>query len=164
MNKKNQLILIFSLISLTVFGSVIIRYEKLRKSDRTVYLKLAPRDPRSIMQGDYMTLRYNITRERRSQRANELSPPSLGYIVCISDSGTATAMRIQKKKKPLNKGEFLIRYRMIQGDISIGSEEFFFQEGRGKAFAQARFAKVSISDKGKISLLGLYDRQKSEIK
>ena len=38
--------------------------ERLISSGEVVYLELAPVDPRSLMQGDYMSLRYRSTSPR----------------------------------------------------------------------------------------------------
>lgn len=159
MDKKNRLLLLFSVITLAIFGTIIVQRESLRAEDRTVLLQLAPRDPRSIMQGDYMVLRYSITRNRPDDRKQKK-----GFVVCREKDGVAERIRTQKKRTPLADDEFVIQYRMVQFDMSIGPDEFFFQEREGGKYARARFAKVAVSDEGQISILGLYNNSKEEIK
>ena len=52
---------------LAVFNVAIYRNERLLASGETLYLELAPVDPRSLMQGDYMRLRYAVERSDRPQ-------------------------------------------------------------------------------------------------
>ena len=50
--------LVLGLAAWSVLG-----FETLLRQGRTVYLELAPVDPRSLMQGDYMALSYQLERE-----------------------------------------------------------------------------------------------------
>ncbi|MDO5650651.1 MAG: GDYXXLXY domain-containing protein [Moraxella sp.] len=47
-------------LSFAVFGTSIIAYENHLTTGKVIYVELAPVDPRSILQGDYMQLEYNI--------------------------------------------------------------------------------------------------------
>ena len=59
-----KLILVLSLIiTLITIGLSVANREKLLKNGEAVLFELAPMDPRSIMQGDYMTLNYRTTLE-----------------------------------------------------------------------------------------------------
>src|ERR1700754_1132632 len=51
------LVLILGIANWAILGR-----ERLKASGTLVYLELAPVDPRSLMQGDYMALRYAIDR------------------------------------------------------------------------------------------------------
>jgi len=55
----------FTLVVLLTVNYIIIQKEDTISDGRTMLLKLAPRDPRSLIQGDYMVLRYEIAREIR---------------------------------------------------------------------------------------------------
>ena len=47
--------IVLALVNLQIFGK-----EAIIRDGRTVLLRLAPVDPRSLIQGDYMALRYGI--------------------------------------------------------------------------------------------------------
>jgi uncharacterized membrane-anchored protein len=61
MKKYKWIIILVNLIILLgLFTNSIIEKETLLADGKLILLELAPADPRSLMQGDYMRLRYNI--------------------------------------------------------------------------------------------------------
>ncbi|MEY4484068.1 MAG: hypothetical protein RL693_1520, partial [Verrucomicrobiota bacterium] len=50
---------------------LIFQKEQTLANGRQVFLKLAPVDPRSLMQGDYMSLRYEIARKFEPEKINK---------------------------------------------------------------------------------------------
>lgn len=158
--KFKKLILGISVIA--VFFSVgvsVVSREKLLKNGKTVLFELAPVDPRSIMQGDYMTLNYKITRVE-----NDNKVPPRGYIVFTTDGlNVAKYIRFQKSREPVNEDEMIIRYFCHKRDISIGSESFFFQEGDADIYARARYGGIKVAKSGESILFGLFDENRNEI-
>ena len=72
-----------------VFGGVnwqIANKERLRANGQTVYLELAPIDPRSLMQGDYMALNFAVAR-------------AIGTFVSREDSGSHTAILVLDQRR-----------------------------------------------------------------
>ena len=60
-NSVKKILLIINIIILFVItGFSAMKEENYKKLDSYFYLELAPVDPRSILQGDYMTLNYDI--------------------------------------------------------------------------------------------------------
>jgi uncharacterized membrane-anchored protein len=53
-----SLVVILALVNWSIFGK-----EKQLAEGKIVYLDLAPVDPRSLMQGDYMALRFQLANE-----------------------------------------------------------------------------------------------------
>jgi len=142
--------------AILVFGGLgfaITQKETILRHGQTAYLDLAPRDPRSLMQGDYMALRYRIA----SWVSSTASPD--GCVVLVNDArGVSQYLRIQDAE-PLAPGEFLLRYRRRHGNVRLGSDAFFFQEGTGPLYTQARFGEFRISPKGEALLVGLRDAE-----
>ncbi|MGD1984388.1 MAG: GDYXXLXY domain-containing protein, partial [Chromatiaceae bacterium] len=59
---------LFVLVAMTVAILVFVNLQIMQKEDiiengETLLLRLAPQDPRSLLQGDYMALRYAMTRD-----------------------------------------------------------------------------------------------------
>ena len=159
--KKYQLILIVvNLVIVLGFYHYSMRQkEQTLESGKLVLLPLAPVDPRSLMQGDYMALRYAIAPESTSDY------PDRGYYVVALDSGViARRIRIQPNTSPLSSNEYLIRYKKESWRHSIGAESYFFQEGQGEKFEQAKFGGLRIDNKGNSVLVGLYDEHRNLIK
>ena len=70
--------------------------------------KLAPVDPRSLMQGDYMRLRYAISNDFNSDSISKR-----GFcVVTLDEGGVAEKVRIQKHQTPIYDDEFLIEYTL----------------------------------------------------
>jgi uncharacterized membrane-anchored protein len=150
-----NLVLVFGLFNHSLFQK-----EELISEGQLALLELAPVDPRSLMQGDYMVLNYAI-----SEGENRDSLPPRGFCVVKLDSnGVAQKVRIQTKKTPLAADEYLIVYtKEKRGRLHIGAESYFFQEGEGDRYAEAKYGGLQIDREGNSLLVGLYDEERKEI-
>ena len=161
MKKYKWIIILVNLVILLgVFNSSILKEEKLLSEGKLLLLELAPVDPRSLMQGDYMILRYAILR-----RINGDNIAKQGFcVVKLKANGVAERVRIQEGKTPLNKGEHLIKYiSKKRGGINIGAESFFFQEGHAEKYEKAKYGGVKVDEQGNALLIGLYDGELKKI-
>jgi uncharacterized membrane-anchored protein len=161
MKKYKLIIILVNLIF--VLGYInysIFKKETLIKDGQLVLLELAPVDPRSLMQGDYMTLRYKISEVNSSKNISKR-----GFCVVKLDSGAiANKIRFQKDLTPLNEGERLIKYSSPdKWNINIGAESFFFQEGQAEKYEKAKYGGVKIDKNGNSLLVGLYDEHQKKI-
>lgn len=69
---KTAIIIVATLVAiLLLFVKAVGSKESTLKDGKLVLLELAPVDPRSLMQGDYMRLNYAITQEGRSWRTSQ---------------------------------------------------------------------------------------------
>ena len=162
MKKYKWLIIVLNLLILLVyFNFSIAKKETHLKDGKLILLSLAPVDPRSLMQGDYMSLRYSI-----SEDFNEKHLPKRGYcVVKLDKNGVAVRQRFQKNTTPLKQGEYLIEYNSPdQWNVNIGAESFFFQEGQSEKYEKAKYGAVKVDDKGNSLLVGLYDENLKNIK
>lgn len=157
---KWLLIGINGLIVLLFFHYSIYQKETILTRGQLVLLRLAPVDPRSLMQGDYMDLNYEI-----NQTNPEDSVARKGYYVIRLDSGIiATRIRMQEKPTPLSAGEYLLKYaQKTSWRLQIGAESYFFEEGQGGKYEAAAYGGIRIDDKGNSVLIGLYDTHKKLI-
>jgi uncharacterized membrane-anchored protein len=148
------------LILLGLFNNSVFDKEVLLSDGQLVLLELAPVDPRSLMQGDYMNLRYVI-----SENINRDSIPKRGFcIVKLEDDGVAKKVRLQENLTPVNNDEYSIAYTSVKWrGINIGAESFFFQEGTGKKYEEAKYGGLKIDNKGNSLLVGLYDENRKLI-
>jgi uncharacterized membrane-anchored protein len=155
MKKYKWIIILLNLLLLLVyFNHSIVKKEELLKDGQLVLLELAPVDPRSLMQGDYMALRYKI-----SDNIGPEDIPKRGYCVVLLDSsGIAGKIRFQKDLTPLHESEHLIEYTAPDNwNVNIGAESFFFQEGQAGKYEKAKYGGVKIDRDGNSLLIGLYD-------
>lgn len=136
----------------------IISKQKIVNNGREVLLKLRPVDPRSLMQGDYMILRYDETVFPTKDVMKDL--PYSGLIVLTLDaSNLASYVRIDDGK-PLGENEVRLRFRqrLKTGELRYGAESFFFQEGEANRFSKAKYGILHINASGKSILVGLADK------
>ena len=118
-----------------------------------VYLDLEPVDPRSIMQGDYMTLRFRLARDIRStvkplpaEGATDVAP------INIASNQLGSLARAGET------GNIRIRYRIRKGEVWLGTNAFFFEEGREPQYREARYGEFRVDPtSGEAVLVGLRD-------
>jgi uncharacterized membrane-anchored protein len=160
MKKYKWIVIAFNLILvLFLFNKSIFEKEKILSEGKLVLLKLAPVDPRSLMQGDYMRLNYEISRNIPND-----SIPKRGYcIVRLNEDGIGTKIRLQNDIKPLNEGEYAIVYTASNWSINIGAESYFFQEGQAEKYDSAKYGGMKIDNHGNNILIGLYDENLKRI-
>ena len=143
----------FWIATLLVFGvtnGMISRKEAAIRSGTTMLVALAPRDPRSLMQGDYMALRYGLTgvpigspTEKRGR-----------FVVRLDGNKVAQFVRLYQGEDLAN-GEYLLRYNRKRNGTRIGADSFFFQEGHAKHYANARYGELKVAQTGESVLVGL---------
>jgi uncharacterized membrane-anchored protein len=133
----------------------IVDKERLLANGTTVLVELAPVDPRSLIQGDYMRLDYAIA--RNGQTRNEIGSQRTGRIVVhLDDRGVAQFVRAHRGEA-LARGELLLQYRVRGNRLRIGSDAYFFEEGSAARYISARYGELRVDDDGESVLVGLRD-------
>jgi uncharacterized membrane-anchored protein len=148
---KKIVFLVSTLLVITVVNFLIVKKEHTLANGRTVLLRLAPVDPRSLMQGDYMILRYAMARE--------VSKSQLGdkgcIVVSLDENDVAKFVRVHQDES-LQEGEHLLFYRN-RGGLRLGAESFLFQEGDADIYSNARYGELKVDESGTSVLVGLRD-------
>jgi uncharacterized membrane-anchored protein len=139
---------------LVAVNLVIASRERLLEEGRVVLLDLAPVDPRSLMQGDYMALRFRIIRE--GLYAASSASDDGRAVLALDDRAVATFRRLDDGS-PLAADEVKIRYRVRNGTPRIGTNAYFFQEGHAQDYGKARFGEFRVAPDGEAILTGLRD-------
>ena len=144
-----NLILLIGYINWAIFSK-----EKTLTEGILMLFELAPVDPRSLMQGDFMILRYGIARQMRND-----SLPKKGYaIVTLDQNNVAKLVRVVESITPLGAEEFSVKYSTSTSGVSIGADSYFFEEGTGKRYEDAKYGGVRVDESGKSILVGLYGK------
>lgn len=153
-NKIRLIVLAVTVIFiLGVINTEIMKKEAIVASGATVLLRIAPRDPRSLLQGDFMALRYAmaVTVAEKAQEANITD----GLLVVeLADSGDASFVAIYAGQ-PLTATQQLLKFRRRGESVRLASDAFFFEEGQWKTYQRARFGELKVSDDGEAVLVGL---------
>ena len=161
MSKLKWILILLNLLLLLVyFNCSVLNKEKILSDGTLILLKLAPVDPRSLMQGDYMRLNYELTNGHIS--SGKLK--KRGYcIVELDSAGVGQLKRFQSDRKGVEADEYMIEYNLNDWDINIGAESYFFQEGNAKYFENAEYGGLRVDSKGNSVLVGLYDEDRKLI-
>ena len=148
------------------------QFEDVLATGKPVVLKIAPADPRSLMQGDYMVLNYAILSDLQQSQfssesnettgIDELSPSGKkAYILVHLDKNhVATLCEAQSEIptdfKHCTPNVYLpIRYKGWLPELP--SQDYFFAEGKGEYYAQAEYAEYRFKD-GILLLARLLDK------
>lgn len=142
------LILLGTALVLWGVDASIYRKERVIRSGETIYLALAPVDPRSLMQGDYMALRFRLAESIEAWR--DTDPRARRAPLAIDARGVASL-------DPRGDGPS-IAFRVRGGRVWLGTNAYFFEEGTGDRYGSARFGEFRIDPAtGEAVLVGLRD-------
>src|SRR5262245_24429591 len=131
--------------------------EGMLASGRIVLLELAPVDPRSLMQGDYMALRYRVANDAFGNTRG--TRPADGHVVvAVNSDGVARFVRFHDGT-PLAQDELRLRYRWRDG-ARFATNAFFFEEGTAARYAKARYGEFRVSEDGEMILTGLRNAER----
>jgi len=164
--RRSRLLLILG--ALLVLGAVnfsIWQKQQVLADGQIVLLKLAPVDPRSLMQGDYMILRYDLADQLVDQYNQPTSQiPPKGQLLIEQNTQHVVTQAQLYRGQPLQAGQSLLNYRHKNGQIWLGAESFFFQEGFAAAYQVAEYAELRVDAQGHSVLVGLYDAKLQPIR
>lgn len=151
---KNIIFIISSLLVFAVLNYLIYQKEQVKANGETVFLELTFFDPRSLIQGDYMQLRYVIETNQQYKLKEKR-----GYMVIGIDQNKIGTFKRFYDGSNLSQDEKLLRYHNKNGQVLIVPNSFMFQEGHGKLYNQAKYGVFKFDSKGNHILLGLADEK-----
>ena len=151
---RKYMVLIIGLFILGAINVSIWHKEQLLANGKTVFLALAPVDPRSLMQGDYMALRFELERDIAPQLTHDKTQNADGYVVVnINAQGVGEFAQLQDTlPNAVNPQQVAMRYRVREGKIKFATNAFFFEEGKGDTYAKARYGEFKVADDGELLL------------
>ncbi len=148
------------------------QFENVLMTGKPVVLKIAPVDPRSIIQGDYMSLSYAILTDIRAQLNTSVNdqeaaisgrktrPKRVYALVHQDEQGVATLCRVENRL-PTDFSNCVPDMYFPVNNVGwfpqLPSQEYFFAEGKGQHYAQAEYAEYRFKD-GILLLARLLDK------
>lgn len=148
---------------LWVAQSAIQKNQEVLDGGTTFFLKLAPVDPRSLMQGDYMVLGYALPREESFREVMQEVPTRGQVVLTLDEQKVGSFQRLHDAEGSVKEGEVLLNYRKWRRGYRFGIESFFFQEGFGEAYEAAEYAEIKVSSEGEAVLVDLRGKDLAEI-
>lgn len=154
------LLLALLLVNLSIFQK-----EQVLKKGHLVIMELAPVDPRSLMQGDYMALDYALARQLYQQLESQSQArlASTGEIVVELDEQHRALDARLAQGEMLRPQEVLMKYHLANHALHIGTPSYFFQEGHAERFEKARYGEFRVGSDGTALLTYLLDAQGKRI-
>jgi uncharacterized membrane-anchored protein len=142
------LLIVLAAVNYSIYGK-----EEIIRSGETVYLELVPVDPRSLMQGDYMALRFRLTEEIQAARSADAFDDSQRSVpLALDDRRIATLGSVDETG--LRMGFKVLAYE----EIWLGTNAYFFAEGTAERYTGARYGEFRLSrETGEAVLVGLRD-------
>ena len=134
-------------------GYGIIGNEHIIATGDRLYIRLAPVDPRSLIQGDYMALRFDLP-----ERGRVKDPASrMQAVATLDPQRVAKVLRLEVSPARLAPGEIAIDLKLKSGAWMVASDAWFFREGDGPRFEKARYGEFRLLQNGKVLLVGMAD-------
>ena len=154
--RARLIVLALTVVSiLVIVNAQIVHKERIVRKGDTLLLRLAPRDPRSLLQGDYMALRYAMADE--VSRLASAAGLADGRIVVERSSNGEAGLVALHEGQALSDNQRLLRFRRRGDSVRLASDAYFFEEGQWQVYADARFGEVRVDGDGDAVLTGLRD-------
>lgn len=127
-----------------------------------MYLELAPVDPRSLMQGDYMALNFALSNRIQSALhqartdGDSLKAHNGTVVVQLDEKRIAHFQRLDNGDS-LSDNERRLGYRLRNGQVRFATNAFFFQEGDADRYESARYGQFRVNAGGEPLLVSLHN-------
>ena len=154
---RKWIILISTVLVLVLVNLNIAAREQLLANGRVVLLETAPVDPRSLMQGDYMILRFAVADEvlKKLNTSTNKNISNDGYIIVTLDAHGVGRFTRFDNGASLQANEVKMRYRVRYSQVKFATDAFFFEEGSGERYQAAKYGEFRVADNGDMLLSGL---------
>jgi uncharacterized membrane-anchored protein len=128
--------------------------EALIRDGQPLFVELAPVDPRSLMQGDFMRLNFNVPGDPAERRAGLLRRERPLVVAQRDDRGIAQLLRIADGS-PLAPGELCIELAPKDGRWILVTDAWFFAEGEAARWERAKYGEFRVDADGRALLVAL---------
>ncbi|MDX2259380.1 MAG: GDYXXLXY domain-containing protein, partial [Hyphomicrobiaceae bacterium] len=150
------LILLSIVATALIVGRAVQDNESILANGRRILVALAPVDPRSLMQGDYMILRMRLP-----ETPVALPVEALRFALAdVAADDVATVIALSPERPVAGPTQVVIAIHAERGQTVMGTTSYFFREGTAKRFAEARFAEFRLAPDGRPLLTALADADK----
>jgi uncharacterized membrane-anchored protein len=133
--------------------------ETLIRTGRPIFVELAPVDPRSLLQGDYMALNYRYGESLRAELdQHDRLRQRPRVLASVDGRGVAQLERLAAADAVPAADELLIELTPKNGRWLVVSDAWFFREGEAERWQPARYGEFRVGADGQALLVGLADK------
>ncbi len=86
-----------------------------------------------------------------------------GLVLVTLDSEKVASFTSINKVQKLEINQMFLQYRIRGGKVKFATNAFFFQEGTGKLYENAKFGKFKVNAKHELLLVSLHDKNLTKI-
>lgn len=156
---------------LGVAQAQVYRHQAVLAQGQPVILALAPVDPRSLLQGDYMALDYAVRQSAigwlrdHPQVQSAVQASGRGWLVLQADAQGVAQLQAVSPELPatLPPGVHALSFRWRGARPDWGASSWLFPEGQGARYAAARYGVLRVTPDGSALLAGLLDAQQKPL-
>lgn len=146
-----------ALLTLLVANGAIWQKENLIAHGTKVFVPLAPVDPRSLMQGDYMRLNFAAINDNSLALLSDMGGKRPHMVAKLDARGVASVVRLHKEDVALAADEMLIELTPKDGRWVVVTDAWFFKEGDAALWQTAKFGEFRVLPNGRALLVGMAD-------
>lgn len=159
---KKHFSLMLAVVTVLFFAGLVMKNEWHLHQSKSIFIKLKPVDPRSILQGDYMALAYELNLQSLKALTesealdqvifNHASVPAK----VILDSRNRVIRTVLDPKSLSNEQNLILKnpdnhYQSLYP----ASRSFLFAEGLAHCYEKAKYAEFKVNTKGEAILFDL---------
>ena len=160
--RKLYILLVLGLF-FTGYAVSVQRMETVLAEGKTILLPLAPVDPRALLMGDYMDLRYTVNdrihdalRKAKAASGTDAGAEGLAVLRVRNEPVPQAADFVRLDDgSPLRNDEFYLSYKLRGHRVITAATAYYFQEGTARHYENARFGQFKVAVSGKTVLVGL---------
>lgn len=159
---RKLIILVTGALILLLVNIGIYQRHELKNNGRIIFLELAPKDPRSIMQGDYMALHFKIANDAFG--FGRIKNGEDGYLIAELDTKNIAQFKRLDNHSALSSNEIKLRYRVRNEFVKFATNAYFFEEGKAANYETAKYGEFRVSNEGEMLLTQLRDKDLAILK
>ena len=157
LNWQGLALLAGTLATVLVANGAIWQKQDLIAHGKPLFMALMPLDPRSLMQGDYMQLRFATLDNHQLPPLHGMGAQRPRMVVQLDSRGVATVQRLHAPGQPLAPDEMLLELTPMDGNWVVVTDAWFFREGEALTWQAAKFGEFRVLPDGRALLVGLAD-------
>ncbi|HJF27148.1 MAG TPA: GDYXXLXY domain-containing protein [Acinetobacter lwoffii] len=170
---KKFLPLYLAILNIALFSALILQHEWHLKNSQSMFVELMPVDPRSILQGDYMVLSYQLHFGAAARQSSQQSFSDLRIDDFENQSQVLSYVQLDKQRRVIMTS---FDQRLLGGSAAFSklvlknprntfeslypaANSFMFAEGLESCYRNAKFAELKVQENGEAVLVDLVDQQ-----
>lgn len=159
MKKIRFIPIILAVTSILLFAVMIITHEHHIRHAQSIFVKLKPVDPRSLIQGDYMVLNYDLNLHDMSNQDIQNHSSLISYVYLDAQQRVIkTNLELQQSRQVIEPLKLVLKNPNNQLDsLYPAANSFLFAEGLGACYNNAKYAHLRVNSNGKAVLVELVD-------